>query len=564
MYKTWQLKGTGAGKTMIAMTLIHKLSAAAFRLEPPKQTVFLVPSIVLAVQQAETLRNNLPFTICVAYGTTVNVENREQLKKANIVVATHGAYMNLLQHYGFRISSCNLLILDECHHCVGSSIYSQIMESYRRENAIDRPRVVGLTASPLLSVKLTHSDAQIDEMLDAIEKSMDSSIIAVGHPDASIDVNHVDYKRLIRYAREHEVFYGGNFEGKFHERMPPLENLNARRTKDFAFYVEALHTLGPLPLKLLASSYLRSMSPYSYDKETEEEYSNAQKFLTNCIDLCEQLQQQTNQPLASKLRILALLLQQEFTKDPQAIGVVFVERRLTALAINLYFDDLRKQQDVQQSISEASLQPSRQATANADYVSQFMDADESLDPIKTHLIENERVVANESLVRSYYLVRSGQRYNKISDSGVARDDVDEILKKFRSGIINCLICTSVAEEGMDIQTCSFAVAFDGISSSRRYIQMKGRVRHEEGKFFLLRRHPFASADNSVSTMKLSDLAEIDSRVTNAILRRVPPEQASATSYESPSEMDSQHNPIVGSDDFLIEKQVVSDGVYHAR
>lgn len=114
---------------MIAMTLIQKLSAA-FQQEPPKQTVFLVPSVVLAIQQGQTLKNNLPYSTGVTYGTRANEESIATLKSCNIVVSTHGTFLNLIQHHGFDFRQCNLLIVDECHNCVGSSLYKQIMECF--------------------------------------------------------------------------------------------------------------------------------------------------------------------------------------------------------------------------------------------------------------------------------------------------------------------------------------------------------------------------------------------------------------------------------------------------
>lgn len=55
--------GTGQGKTLIAFLLIRHYSKAY---EEGKQTLFLVPSIALAVQHTTTLRANLPFKVATA------------------------------------------------------------------------------------------------------------------------------------------------------------------------------------------------------------------------------------------------------------------------------------------------------------------------------------------------------------------------------------------------------------------------------------------------------------------------------------------------------------------
>lgn len=46
------------------------------------------------------------------------------------------------------MNQINLIIFDECHHATGNHPYSQIMNKYYNENAIDlNVRVLGLTAS---------------------------------------------------------------------------------------------------------------------------------------------------------------------------------------------------------------------------------------------------------------------------------------------------------------------------------------------------------------------------------------------------------------------------------
>ena len=105
--------GTGQGKTLIALLCIRHMASPAF--ENGKQTLFLVPSIALAVQHTTTLNANLPFTVATACNTcTKSAKAREELAEANIIVATHGAAKDLFMHYGdmFCLSRINLLVVD--------------------------------------------------------------------------------------------------------------------------------------------------------------------------------------------------------------------------------------------------------------------------------------------------------------------------------------------------------------------------------------------------------------------------------------------------------------------
>ena len=65
-------------------------------------------------------------------------------------------------------------------------------------------------------------------------------------------------------------------------------------------------------------------------------------------------------------------------------------------------------------------------------------------------------------------------------------NVRDVLNKLRRGDMNLMFATSVVEEGVDVQACSFVVAFDGLTNIKGYIQMKGRARKQDAKFFVFR------------------------------------------------------------------------------
>ena len=56
------------------------------------------------------------------------------------------------------------------------------------------------------------------------------------------------------------------------------------------------------------------------------------------------------------------------------------------------------------------------------------------------------------------------------------------LLKFRKGELNCLIATSIAEEGLDIPDCNLVIRFDLYDTLIQYIQSRGRARHANSKY----------------------------------------------------------------------------------
>jgi len=59
------------------------------------------------------------------------------------------------------------------------------------------------------------------------------------------------------------------------------------------------------------------------------------------------------------------------------------------------------------------------------------------------------------------------------------------LDEFRSGKINLLVSTSVAEEGIDVPACNCVICFDAPDNVKSFIQRRGRARADNSKLILL-------------------------------------------------------------------------------
>ena len=58
------------------------------------------------------------------------------------------------------------------------------------------------------------------------------------------------------------------------------------------------------------------------------------------------------------------------------------------------------------------------------------------------------------------------------------------------------MCHILYLQGVDVEACSFVISFDAIKTVKSYIQMKGRARQKNAKFFVF-------ADDNVSSQPLS-------------------------------------------------------------
>jgi superfamily II DNA or RNA helicase len=86
--------------------------------------------------------------------------------------------LTLLRHAVIKLDEIDLMIFDECHHCVGNHPYAVIMNEFYHSSAKEsRPRIFGMTASPL-----AQSSAQLDvikEDLSQLQKIMDCNIVTI-------------------------------------------------------------------------------------------------------------------------------------------------------------------------------------------------------------------------------------------------------------------------------------------------------------------------------------------------------------------------------------------------
>jgi hypothetical protein len=66
----------------------------------------------------------------------------------------------------------------------------------------------------------------------------------------------------------------------------------------------------------------------------------------------------------------------------------------------------------------------------------------------------------------------------------AQKHANTVLKSFGSNVVNLLIATTVAEEGIDISHCTYIVLYNSVDTFQQYIQRRGRARHSHARLFI--------------------------------------------------------------------------------
>ncbi|GKY93953.1 hypothetical protein MPSEU_000362200 [Mayamaea pseudoterrestris] len=236
----------------------------------------------------------------------------------------------------------NLLILDECHHCTGNSNYARIMRDFYHALPVDaRPKVLGLTASPLINLKINVSNDQLEDQLRGLERLVDARIIS---PE-DIALKDVDVQ-MVQY--EHDSINS-------YQPLPLLPDaLNHARKKEFRRFHIIYDELGPFIVNLFCERLLATLERNAYESETEEEFCIALEYLRSVVAHCndESNADLANSGRTSKVRALESLLLTLVCDCPDSVGIVFVKTRATAIALHHY---IQHQADLEADKSEQAM-----------------------------------------------------------------------------------------------------------------------------------------------------------------------------------------------------------------
>jgi ERCC4-type nuclease len=75
---------------------------------------------------------------------------------------------------------------------------------------------------------------------------------------------------------------------------------------------------------------------------------------------------------------------------------------------------------------------------------------------------------------------------KRNENGLTQKQQKQIIEDFKENKFNCLVATSVAEEGLDIPQVDYVIFFEPVPSAIRHIQRRGRTgRQEKGRVSVL-------------------------------------------------------------------------------
>lgn len=446
---------TGLGKTAIAL----RAMAEWVEMNPDRAMLFLAPTRPLVEQHAKTIEAilNLPPPV-VLTGTLSPGKRKGLFTPPQVVVATPQVIRNDLATGALSIDLFSLVVFDEAHRAVGDYPYVDIATAFKE---VKGGRTIGITASPGSRVeRVKEVMGNIGVLPSGLEvRDGNESDVLPYRFGIAVEPVYVENPKAIgeisgalKRALERRVAALGRYV-----RLPPGNEISKRTLLD------AGRGLQTQIARLKASG---EGVPNDFWQASRHQ-AVAMK-LSYAIDLIE------TQGVDSLERYLERLRTPEKRRSPSTgnfLGDPEVKRAITLLS-SIKTEHPKMGKVVELVRAELTSRADAKVIVFAHYRDMAELLVERLDSLADPRIRPVRFV--------------GQATRGVSDKGLKQKEQVVILDDFRKGSFNCLVATSVAEEGLDVPDTDLVIFYEPVPSEIRTIQRRGRTgRSRAGKVIVL-------------------------------------------------------------------------------
>jgi endoribonuclease Dicer len=433
---------TGSGKTLIAVLLLRYILDQEVERRAtgnsPKFAFFLVTATTLVCQQFAVLNCNLDHKVEKLYGSMdASLWEKASWTKilddeTMVIVCTAEILYHCLFHAYIKMEEINLLIFDEAHHTKQNAPYAKIIRDfyYTREDKSSRPRIFGMTASPVDTKNTDLAQAAL-----ALERLMDCKIATVEL--ANEFVSHAE--EAVCYYDRGRLPFETSLWRTLNDKFGHLRSVDRlfRMAKEltsivgpwgadyywtFAFADEAARKMEARAERVREGDIVRAEQ---LDERIAALKDAGQHVLNHHFKAIPDLEYQD---LSPKVVALHGILMTHFDSKTSGRCIVFVQTRAAAQLLFHIFRTLDEEH------------------------------------LKVGVI-------------------TGAGGSQLGDESQSFRKQVKTLLAFRKGEINCLFGTSVAEEGLDIPSCNLVIRFDLYNSMIGYVQSRGRARQRNSKFY---------------------------------------------------------------------------------
>ena len=430
---------TGTGKTLIALMM----TIDRFKKFPLEKILILAPTRPLIEQHFKSFKKNLPedwADMQLFTGKTPADKRKQIWKTAEFIFSTPQCIANDLKKMLYKLDEVSLLVIDECHRCLKNYAYNKIAQKYKMQST--NGRVLALTASPggdkktitqvceNLGIKAVEIRTRESPDVQPYLQELEFEKIEVDFPAEFMEIKVLleqIYNKKISELKHRKVLFGYASKTMLLKTQAKLMQ-EIKRKKDMnkmlavsacATALKISHALTLLETQTISSfiAYLRDL----FKQAAEKKSKGVQKLVRNpCFAKAYTLATTLNKE-HPKLQILKETVEKQFQTNPDSKIIIFAQFRETVRTIS---EELNKIPEIKAD----------------NFVGQA---------IKNH--------------------------EKGKTTGLKQKEQREMIEKFKSGKINVLVATSIAEEGLDIPEVNEVIFYEPIPSAIRKIQRAGRT-----------------------------------------------------------------------------------------
>ncbi|MBD3189207.1 MAG: DEAD/DEAH box helicase [Candidatus Heimdallarchaeota archaeon] len=445
---------TGLGKTIILALLI----ARRLEIYPTDSILVIAPTKPLVEQHVQTFREVFDIMeeeIIMLSGNTSPNKREELWKQGQIIVATPQIVENDLLTGGLDFTHFSLLGVDEAHRAVGNYAYVPVAKTYMKK--AKHPLIFAITASP-------GSDK---EKIEEICQNLFIENIET-RTDRSRDVKPYVQKTEVEWIHV-------ELPKKFQRIKTLLQNSLSSKLKQ----LKHLGWLESASVQISRRDLIRL--PKQITKEFDRRGNDPDLYLAlglvgSSIRLTHALELLETQGISSLLKYF-----HKMRKEAKG-------RKASKNLISLVKEDgMIVAYDIAQQIKKEGIEHPKIPKLLEIVTETINQSPDSRVLVFTQYRNSAKKLAEilnelEPLKVSRFV---GQA-SKADDKGFSQKEQLEIMQKFREGILNCLVATSVGEEGLDVSECDLVVFYDCVPSAVRSIQRRGRTgRKREGRVIVL-------------------------------------------------------------------------------
>ncbi len=435
---------TGMGKTAIAMMVAGRRKI----LYPSQKIVFLAPTKPLVEQQLESFKKYFDEdedTFSLFTGSIAPAKRHKEWERAEFIFSTPQTIENDIMSGKIHLENVSLLVIDEAHRSVGNYAYVFIAQQYMQQ--AEHPRILALTASP----------GTDEEGIKTIINNLSIDTIEYREP------NHKDLRSFSQETTMH--WESVDLDATTNKILAYLRKARNDRIKE-------INEIKEIPLRANESKTQLIKLQAILQKRIAQGEATGEVYSTIRM-IAEIIKIQHAEELAETQTFYALheylyniLIQarsgksksvQNLARDPNILGALALTREARK--------EKKEHPKFQKLIDHILILTQQQPQAKIIIFTQFRDT-------ARHVEETlNKVIASK--------VFFGQA--KKNGIGFSQKEQKKVLEEFRNGDFQCLIATSVAEEGLDIPSVDHVFFYEPIPSAIRSVQRRGRTgRHSRG------------------------------------------------------------------------------------